>query len=136
MKGRLEQLFRPARLHDPAMKQHGGTVGEMADDSEIVADEQHRHAGLDAKPGEEIEDARLDGDVESREDLVAKDERGLGDQSARDRDPLALAARKLHRKPAGIGGIESHFPEGFRYIGGYAIARAVKVEPQGPSETA
>jgi hypothetical protein len=53
MERRFEQLCRGAHLHDPPTEEHGRPVGKMAYDREVVADEQHCHAGLGAQPSDE-----------------------------------------------------------------------------------
>ena len=60
------------------------------------------------KLGEELEDGRLDGDVESGGDLVADEQIGVGRERPRDRDALALAARELAREALGETGREPY----------------------------
>jgi hypothetical protein len=55
---------------------------------------------------QQIDDLRLDRDVERGDRLVADDDIGLHGERAGDRDALALATRELVRVAAGEGGIE------------------------------
>ncbi len=55
----------------------------------------------------EVEDLRLDRDVERRGRLVADDEIGVGGDRAGDRDALALTAGKFVRKLGRVGGMEA-----------------------------
>src|SRR3954454_12023692 len=66
-------------------------VGGLARDREIVGDEHIGEAELLAQPCEQVEDLRLDGDVERGNRLVADDHLRLHRERPRDRDALALA---------------------------------------------
>ncbi len=72
-------------------------VADRPDDGEVVRDEQHRHRGRAPQLGEQLENARLHGDVERRGDLVADEKLRLGGERAGDRDSLFLAAAELPR---------------------------------------
>ena len=76
----------PAEIHDR------DSVGEMIDDREIVADQDHRETEFAPQPVKEVQDLRLDGDVGRRSRLVADQDAGLPDQRAGDGNPLALTA--------------------------------------------
>ena len=78
-------------------------VGDLAHDREVVADEHVGHAGAPADVGEQVEDLRLDRDVERGDGLVEDDHARLGRERARDRDPLALAAGQRARQRARPG---------------------------------
>ena len=106
MEGRCKDLIAPPDLHDVAAEQHADTVGEHAHDGKVVRDEQHGDAALGLQALQERQDARLDRDVERRQDLVAEQQRRLGDEAARDGDALALAARQFVRKAVGIFAVE------------------------------
>ena len=64
----------------------------MADDFEVVGDEEVGEAEVGLEVGEEVEDLGLDGDVEGGDGFVADDELGAQGQGAGDADALALAA--------------------------------------------
>ncbi len=87
-------------LDDLAEIHHGDTVRHVLDNREIMADEQQRKAELALQILQQIDDLRLDGDVERRDRLVADDQFGFGGQCASDADALALAAGKFVRPPA------------------------------------
>ena len=63
----------------------------MLDDRQIVADEEQREAELALQILQQVDDLRLDGDVERRDRLVAHDQFGFGGKRAGDADALALA---------------------------------------------
>ena len=72
------------------------------DHREIVADEQERHPGFRPKAVDQLEDSRLDGDVERRRRLVGDDEARRAADRHGDHRPLPLAARQRER--IGVGG--------------------------------
>ncbi len=65
---------------------------DVPHDAEIVRDEEIGEAQLRLQVGEEVEDLRLDRDVERRDRLVGDDELRREHERAGDRDALALAA--------------------------------------------
>jgi hypothetical protein len=73
----------------------GDAVCQLARDPEVVGDEQHRHAKLVAKPAQQRQYLRLDGDVERRGRLIGDDELGGPGNGYRDHDALAQPSRKL-----------------------------------------
>ena len=60
---------------------------------------------------EQLDDRRLHADVERRGDLVADQDRRLGDQRAGDRDPLPLATRALVGVAPGVARRQRHLLE-------------------------
>ena len=78
-----------AVLHD------GNAIGYLADDGEVVGDEEHGERVGAAEAGEKIEDLGLDGDVERGGGLVGDEEAGSVDDGHGDEDALALAAGEL-----------------------------------------
>ena len=111
--GRLEDRAGRARLDDLARAHHAHALGHLADDPEVVGDEQQRHAELRLQRAEQREDLGLDGDVERGGGLVGDEQIGLVGQRHRDHHALALAARELVRigvqPPLGLG--QSHQPQ-------------------------
>ena len=89
------------QLDDAAEIHHRDALAEMPHDRQIVRDEQVGQAEALAQILEQIDDLRLDRDVERRDRLVADDEFRLERQSARDPDALALAARHFVRVAIG-----------------------------------
>ena len=95
-------------LHEPAQVQHRDPVGEVADDTEVVGDEDVRDALRDLHVGQQVEDRGLHGDVEGRGRLVAHDDSRVAGEGSRDRDPLLETAGELHRLGAQQAGVEAH----------------------------
>jgi hypothetical protein len=64
-------------LFGDAAEVHDGDVGgDVADDFEVVGDEEVGQAEVGLEVGEEVEDLGLDGDVEGGDGFVADDEFG------------------------------------------------------------
>ena len=100
-----EHVLGRADLHQPAEVQDGDPVGQVADDAEIVRDEEVRRAFVDLEIGEQVENRRLDGHVERAGRLVAHDEARAAGERARDRDTLLEATRQLRgaRRQVALG---------------------------------
>ncbi len=92
-----ENLGGRSGLDDLALGHHADAVGDLADDAEVVGDEQHRHALAGLQLGEQFEDLRLHGDVERRRRLVGDQQFRLVGERHGDHHALALAAGKLVR---------------------------------------
>ena len=69
----------------------------MADDGQIMGDEDERQIELSPELREEVEDRRLHGDVQCRDRLVGDEDVGLQGEGARDSDALPLAAGETAR---------------------------------------
>ncbi len=80
------------------MLHHHDPVADLRRDPQIVGDEEHGEVEPLADIGEELENLRLDADVERRDRLVRDQHLGLHRQRSGDADALALAARELVRK--------------------------------------
>ena len=94
----VEHLGDRALLDDAALGHDADAVGHLAHDAEVVGDEQQRHAVARLQGLQELQDLRLDGDVERRGRLVGDQQVGLVGQSHGDHHALALAARELVRE--------------------------------------
>ena len=86
-----------AELHQPAEVEHGDPVGDVAHDPEVVGDEEVGDLLLRLELDEQVEDRRLDGDVERRGRLVADDELRVAGKRPGDREALLQPARQLPR---------------------------------------
>ena len=70
-------------------------VRHACDHAEIVRDEQNRHAALALQLVEQVENLRLDRDIQRRGRLVGNQHFGFGRERQRDHDALLHAAGKL-----------------------------------------
>ena len=73
---------------------HHHLVGDVAYHREIVADEDIGELKLVLQVGQQIEDLRLDREIERRHRLVENEQRGIEHERAGDGDALALAPRE------------------------------------------
>ena len=87
-----EYLPVEARLDDLAVGHHADAIGHVADDAEVVGDEQHGHVQLRLQILEQLQNLRLDGDVQRRGRLVGDQQLRLVGQRHGDHHALALAA--------------------------------------------
>ena len=92
-------------LDDPAEVHHRDPVADVADDGQVVGDEQEPEVELGAQPLEQADDLGLDADVERRHRLVEHEQVGADGERPGDADALALPARELVRvATGGVGG--------------------------------
>ncbi len=96
MRALEDDVGRPELHHAPEVE-HGDAVGDVADDAEVVRDEDVGDAVLGLQLDEQVEDRGLDGDVERGGRLVADDELGVARERARDGHALLEAAGELNR---------------------------------------
>ena len=89
-----------ACLHHDAEVHHGDDVGDVADDREVVGDQQQAEREVAREVDEQVRDLCLGGCVERGERLVEDEHGRVGGERARDRDPLPLAAAELVRVAA------------------------------------
>ena len=102
--GELDDL---AEVHD------GDAVRDVLDHAEVVGDKEIGEAQLGLEVLHQVDDLRLNGDVEGRDRLVTDDKVGVEREGAGDDDALALAAGELVGKALAIGGVEADQPEEF-----------------------
>ena len=98
---RVRDLDGLAEVH------HHHPVGDVADDVEVVRDEDVGEPELLLQVLQQVEDLRLHRDVERRHRLVAEDQLRVDRERARDADPLPLPARELVREAVVVLGVEA-----------------------------
>ena len=92
-----EQFVDRRALDDLAGIHHRDLVADFGDDAEIVGDQDDRGAAGRLQFAHQVEDLRLQGDVERGGRLVRDQELGIAGQRHRDHDALAHAAGELVR---------------------------------------
>ena len=109
----VEDLGHRPLLDQLAPGHHRDPLGEAAHDGEVVRDQQDRHAEPRLQLLQQLQDLRLDGDVEGGGRLVGDQDVGLVRQRHGDHHALPLAARELVRVGAeprlGVGDL--HQPQ-------------------------
>ena len=91
----VEDVVDRAALDERAAVEDVDAVDDVTHDGEIVRDEDVREPELRAQAGEEIQDLRLDRDVERGDGLVAHEHARSDGEGARDGHALTLSAREL-----------------------------------------
>ena len=102
MKRRAVQRFALGGFGDPTEVHHDDPLACVADDREVVTDQQVRQTEPLLEVDEQAQDLRLDRHVQRRHRLVENDQLRVDGEGARDRDPLPLAARELVRIPGHV----------------------------------
>ena len=97
MLGGVEDAGGGALLDDLALGHDADPVRHLADDAEVMGDQQHRHAETLLQVLQQLEDLRLDRDVQRRGRLVRDQQVGLVGECHRDHDALPLPAGQLVR---------------------------------------
>ena len=92
-----EQFVDRRALDDLAGIHHRDLVADLGDHAEIVGDQNDRSPARGLQLAHQIEDLRLQGDVERGGRLVGDQQRGIAGQRHRDHDALAHAAGELVR---------------------------------------
>ena len=82
-------------------------VRDVPDDAEVVRDEEVGEVEVLLEALEQVQDLRLDRDVERRDRLVADDQLRRERQRPGDADPLPLAARELVRVAVVVLGVQA-----------------------------
>ena len=93
----VEQDARRRFLDDAAGIHHGDAIAGLGNDAKVVADQHQRHAHLATHRADEIEDLRLDRDVERGRRLVGDQHVRLAGERHGDHHALILSAGKLVR---------------------------------------
>jgi len=73
-----------SELHQPAQVQHRNSIGDVADHPKVVGDENVRDSPLGLELHQQVEDGRLDRDVQRRSRFVANNQSRLTGEGTRD----------------------------------------------------
>ena len=103
-------------FNDDAVVQNGDAVTEVADDIQIMRNKEAGEIEIAAQALKEIQDLRLNAQIQGRDRLVRDQELRARDEGAADGRTLALAAGKVLRKAFGDLRIESHGGEHFLHF--------------------
>ncbi len=90
-----EELLDRSLFDDPAEVHHAHPIADVTDDRQIVRDEQVGQPQALLEIEEQVQDLRLDRDVQRGRGLVQDEQLWLQREGARDPDPLALSATEL-----------------------------------------
>ena len=102
----------------------------MLHDRQVVGDEQIGEAEPVLQVEQQVDDLRLDRDVERRDRLVGDDQRRVQRERAGDADALALAAGERVREAVHVGGRQLHQVEQLAHPPPALLERAHAVDQQ------
>ena len=113
----IEQLVAAGNFDDLAEIHHRDAIADVFDNAQVMGDEQEGQVELLLKLLQQIQDPRLDGDIERRHRLVEHKETRVDGKGASSADALALTTRELVGEPATVirlepNEIENLFPLG------------------------
>ena len=92
-----EEVLHGGLFDDLAGIHHHHPLRHLGHHAHCVRDEHHRHAHLGLQPGQQVEDLRLDGDVQRRRGLVGNQQLRPAGQRNGNHHALAHAAAELVR---------------------------------------
>lgn len=110
-----------ARFHDAPPVHDDAVVADLPYDAQVVGDEEVRHAGLGAQVGEQVEDLRLDADVEGGDRLVEDEQPWFECEGAGDGGTLALAAGQGAGPGTALALVQAHLVEELRHASASAV---------------
>ena len=93
---RLAQLDHVAQVH------HSNAIADVLNNRKVMRDEQIGQIEFFLQILQQIDDLRLNGDIQRRDRLVSHDQLGIGSQCTGKSDTLTLSARKLVRIAIGL----------------------------------
>ena len=103
----LVELVGARVLDDLAQIHDRDPVGHVANDAEVVGDEEIGQAELVLNVLEQVDDLGLHGNVERRNGFVGDDQLGPQRERTGDADALTLPAGELVRKPVVVLGLQA-----------------------------
>ena len=95
MQGIVIKLRTFRQLHDLAQVHHGHAITDVAHHRQVMGNEQIGEAKLGLQIFQQVDNLRLNRNVQGRDRLVADDELRIDGQGAGHADALALAAREF-----------------------------------------
>jgi hypothetical protein len=96
--GVVEQIALLGPLDDAARIHDDDLVGDVGDDAEVVGDQDHRRVEVLLQPPDQLDDLRLDRDVERGRRLVGDQHVGIARKRHRDHRALSHPAGELVRE--------------------------------------
>ena len=92
MLGIVKHLLGIPHFHDSPVMHHRDPIADLADDAQIVRDEDIRQLEFGLQLLKQIEHAGLHGNIQRGDGFIGDDQRGAHDQRPGDADALALSA--------------------------------------------
>ena len=98
-------------LDDLAEVHHGYAIGDVANEREVVRDEEVRQREVALQRLEQVDDLCADRHVERRDGLVEDDHLRVQRERAREADALPLPAGELVREAVAVLGAQADRPQ-------------------------
>ena len=108
MTRRAHEIARGSVLHDATKIKHHDAVGDVLHNAEVVGDKNQGQAKVALQLPQQVDDLRLDADIQGRDGLVADHQPRPRDQSAGNVDALTLATREFVRIAIHLIGQQAH----------------------------
>ena len=105
--GVFEDFVARSDFHDAPEVHHGDVIGDVPDYGEVVSDKEVGEAEFLLEIFEEVQNLRLDGDIERGDGFVGDDDLGVDGECTRDADTLSLATAEFVGVAIGGFGWES-----------------------------
>ena len=94
----IHDVGHGTEFDQPSAPQHGNAVRDAPDDGQIVADEQQAQPAFPLNVEQQLQDRRLDRDIQRGSRFIRNDHLGLWGQGAGDGNALTLPAREFMRQ--------------------------------------
>ena len=117
------------RFDDPAAQHNDDAWRDEIHKLQIVPYEDDGKAQLLLQVQQQVDNLRLDRDIERADRLIRDQDLRFGGQGARDANPLALSSGKCRRVGRSRGRGQADLAQQFSYPCGYATARRQAVKP-------
>ena len=108
VRGLLEYLLAGADFHNAAEIHDRDPVADALHYRHVVGNEKVSKLELPLEIQQQVDDLRLDGDVQRRHRLVGDHQPGIQRDCSSDAHPLPLTAGELMRKAPVVRGLETH----------------------------
>ena len=108
---RREDVGGGRHFHQLAEVDDGHGVGQVADDGQVVRDEEQAGVVLGLQLVEQVQDRGLDGNIQRGDRLIADDEIRFQRQGPGDDNALPLPAAKLMRLAVNMLPIQANAPQ-------------------------
>src|SRR2546425_7025398 len=102
-----EQLARRRLLNDPPEIHDGHAIGHLANEVEVVGDQEVRQPLLPLDVSQQVQDLRLDRDIQGARRFIEQEKFRFGCEGSSNRNPLSLASGELMRKSIEVVGPQS-----------------------------
>ena len=123
MARRAQHILSRAFFHNAAEIHHRNPVRDMAHNAKIMADQHKGQAQIAYQIAQQIDHLRLHRNIQGADGFIPDDQARIARERARNRDALALPARKFMRPAPGILRPQANTAEQFGNARGFLGTR-------------